>query len=372
MTEPSWVAELRDAAQGRARPGVEVVRGERPGLLASGAIQALTGVILAAFVIAAAFFRAQVAPLSFDLLALLLRTAALAFTVRALIVVFAFARQLARGRDARAHMLAWSAAGILERMGARERWASREDVLAVVAREPTRSRAALSGSRPVFLVLRPQTRVEHWELPEHLALPELLVARLTRWLTSAPGAAVSTETPAPPTIDPSYRYQRAAEGKPQAGELVVPEGTGYRARAPYTALLGLVFALDALRVAGPLRARLIPALFAAVVLSLGFLAGWFLWMRRRRSTRLGIAMLLTPEELLVRGAHGVVSVPWPQLASVRVRSGLAWSPFVGSFAVRGLDLETVEGTRLTFDAGFLGVPIEPLCALLEAYRARRA
>jgi hypothetical protein len=100
-------------------------------------------------------------------------------------------------------------------------------------------------------------------------------------------------------------------------------------------------------------------------------AGWLVWMGRRRATRLGIAMLLTPEELIVRGPGGAVGAPWGQLAGTAVVTRLGWSPFFGSFTARSLSLGDPHGTHLTIDAGFLGVPAEVLAALVEAYRAGR-
>ena len=47
-----------------------------------------------------------------------------------------------------------------------------------------------------------------------------------------------------PKPNPEEQYARIAQGKTEPGEVCVPEGVGYRARAPYGALLGCVFALD--------------------------------------------------------------------------------------------------------------------------------
>ena len=106
----------------------------------------------------------------------------------------------------------------------------------------------------------------------------------------------------------------------------------------------------------------------ALALALGFIAEWFVWMGRRRATRLGIAMLLTPEELLVRGGAGVMSVPWPQLSELTVQTSPRWSPFVGTYPARALQLNTQEGQRLVFDESFLGVPAEVVALLCRAYR----
>jgi hypothetical protein len=150
--------------------------------------------------------------------------------------------------------------------------------------------------------------------------------------------------------------------------VVVPEGFGYRRRAPFGVLLALVFVADAVHSAGPYRERLLPAASAAALLAFAALLAWFAWMRRRRAARLGIALLFTPEELLLRGRHGVVSTPWSQLARAEVESRLAWSPFLGSYVVRVLTFTAIDSSQVPFDAAFLGVPPEVVATLAEAYR----
>ena len=103
-------------------------------------------------------------------------------------------------------------------------------------------------------------------------------------------------------------------------------------------------------------------------LTAAVLASWFVWLRRRGATRLGIGLVLTPEELLVRGAAGVVSVPWPQLSELTVQTSARWSPFVGTYPARALQLSTQEGQRMVIDEGFLGVPAEVVALLCRAYR----
>src|SRR4051812_45046540 len=90
---PPWVRALRAVADGqtgsgvtsRANAGVELVRGTPPGVLASDAIHALTSTLLAALVVAAAVLRTRLSVGPFDLIALLLRTASVAFVLRATI-----------------------------------------------------------------------------------------------------------------------------------------------------------------------------------------------------------------------------------------------------------------------------------------------
>lgn len=371
---PSWVGALREASRAavgtqgaRAHGAVEVVRGTRPGLLASDAIHALTSSLLTALVIAAALLRTRLSAGGFDLIALLLRTASVAFALRSLIALWRWGRRLQRDGAASAHVLAWSHDGLLWSSPERERWLSRNDIVGFSVPEERTVRGAATALAPLLVVARPTLRPEYWQLPPYFAVhADVLLARLSRTFLRA-----EPESPAlpPPQAAAEQRYRRAADGKPQPGELPVPEGFGYRLRAPYGVLLALVFVADAVMAAGPLRARIWPAAVLAGLLALGTLAAWFAWMRRRRAARLGLAMVLTPEELLLRGKHGVLSVPWSQLAGAEVSATLAWSPLVGSYLVRVLWFSTLDGARMPFDGSFLGVPTEVVATLALAYRS---
>ncbi|HEX5661297.1 MAG TPA: hypothetical protein VFX59_29110 [Polyangiales bacterium] len=328
-------------------------RGSPPGLLAGDAVQAMVSVMMAGLVIAATVLRSRLAHAGFDLILLLLRTASVAMVLRALIALW---RWLARiGRDSRAHTysLAWSD----EELRYGTRTMRRDDVIGIVLPEQIAQRGAVS-LQPLYVVGRPP---EFWELP-HYFNAELLAARLKRW-RGTPAATPPDFTP--PSEGPEQRYTRAAHGQLRVGEVAVPEGTGYRLRAPYGVVLALVFVIDAVLHAGP---RLLPAASAAALLAPASIGLWFLWMQRRRKVRLGMAMLLTPEELLVRGPHGAVSLPWTQLQSVEVATRQAWSPFVGRYLVRSLWFQALDGTTMQFDGAFLGWPPEVIAAQAEGYR----
>jgi hypothetical protein len=294
--EPGWLTTLRAASSGKSEAGVEVARGTRPPLLAADGVHALTSALFAALVVAAALFRTQLTQTPFDLIALLLRTAGVAFVLRTLVALVRLARRLARDRHAHRQLLAWSRDGLLWQTAEGERWVARGDVLGVAAPEERAGRMA-GALAPLYVVLRPQMHPLYWELPPYFASSAAIVqARLERWLKDRPHA----EQPQAPQGRPEERYSRAATGRAAPGDVVVPEGFGYRLRAPYGVLLALLFVGDALRTAGVHRERLLPAAVAAALLALTALLGWFAWMRKRRAARLGIALLLTPEELLVQ------------------------------------------------------------------------
>lgn len=372
----SWVAELREIARGAASSGVETLRGARPGLLDATSANAVSSLALAAFVTGAALFRTQVAssgPLSepgIDLIASALRTLAVAFCVRAVVALARSLRTFWADRHAARAALVLADQGLLLQVAGQEQWAARSEVLDVTFEEPLPSRTLAPRPPAVLLVLEPRAGQ-----PRVIAVPpyfapsaEITAARLKRWLTQAGPARASSRSSAAVLGDPGQRYDRAAHGQLTEGDAVIPEGHCYLLRAPFTSLLGIVFALDVLRTAGGLRAQIVQPVLAASVLCVVLIAGWLLWMRRRRATRLGLGMLLTPEELLVRGRGGVVAVPWAQLKEVEVGLRPRWSPFVGPYATRLLTLITQEQQQMIFDQSFLGAPVSVIAVLCKSYR----
>lgn len=362
---------LEEALSGRGGQGIEVVRGARPSLLDAQAARALSAPFLAAFMIAAAVLRMQIVTTSLDLLTLLLRTAAFAFCLRALILLVRFAGQLSKDLKASEHSLAFSREGLLWRSPQGERFVARDQVLSLSVPEARASRFLPDSHLPLLLIKRPGPEGFHWSIPAYFAASsEILAARLSRvWELDTKVQEASP--PPPPTQAPQARYMRAVEGKAPASEAVIPEGHGYRLRGPYGVLLGIVFALDALLTASSHRALLLQPVLLSCLLALTLPGIWLFVMSRRAAVRLGIAMLLTPEELIVRGKQGVVSVPWNQLGEVSLTLRELWSPFVGGYTVKTLHMTTHEGTFMSFDGGFLGVPPEVVLELCSAYRKGR-
>ena len=373
-TEPSWVSELREVARGVARGGVETLRGARPGVLDAGSANAVSSLVLAAFVAGAAVFRTQLVSTPFgeprfDIIASVLRTLAFAFCTRALVALSRSARSLWTDRQAGAATLTLGEQGLLLRLNGQQAWTARNEVIDITFDEPLASRTLAARPADVLLVLRPDAgRPRMLRLPPYFApSAEITVARLKRWLGRAQPASAQPHKPL--LDDPELHYHRAAHGQLQPGDVVIPEGHGYLLRAPYTALLGVVFAVDVLRTAGTMRAQIVQPVLLAAGLCLVMIVGWLSWMRRRRATRLGLGMLLANDELLVRGKAGVVAVPWPQVNQVEVSTKPRWSPFVGPYATRLLTVSTQEQQQMMFDQSFLGAPASVVAVLCNHFRA---
>jgi hypothetical protein len=366
MSKPqaeTWDAPLQRALQAKREPGVEPLHGARPALVNAESAACLTSLVLAGFVCAAALFRARLAAGQLDLIASALRVVALAFVLRAALSLARWSRHLLRDGAARDACLVLGPSGLLLRLGTRVLSVPRAEVLDIVAPEALPTRALAPRPQPVLVVLtsaagKPRTL----ELPPYFAqTSEVLMARLRRWL----GTPEAVPAPPPPAADdaPETHYTRAAAGQLREDDVVIPEGRGYLLRAPWAALLGLWFAGDVYYSAGMGRALIALPVAGAALLSVVAIVSWFLWLRRRRSSRLGIGMLLGREELLLRGPHGVVAVPWPQLTQVEVQVSARWSPFAGTFAARVLALATQSGEQMQFDASFLGTPVEVVAVL---------
>lgn len=356
-------------ADGTHTPEREVLLGVRPSVLSAPTEHALISAALCAFVTAAALFRSQVVAAQFDLMASILRVVAVAFWVRTLIALVAVARVWRSDRHARSARLELTADALtLEHHGVTQRVA-RHDILGIALREPLPSRTLPAREPAAWLVLRP-----HAAKPAKLTIPPyfaprtaILVARLQRWRQREPTHASEPAQTPRADDDPEAHYRRAAGGQPAPQDVVIPEGRDYLLRAPFSALLGLLLALDVLRSAGAWREALVQPASAAALLSVAVLAAWLVWMQRRRASRLGVGMILTPYELLVRGPHGVVAVPWSQLVEIEVATQRHWSPFVGPFAIRVLRLTTHDRQNLLFDAAFLGVPVEVVAEFCRSF-----
>jgi hypothetical protein len=367
--EEAWDEPLRRATRGSAQAGVETLMGARPSLLNAQTASALTSAVLAAFVCLAARFRSELAAGQLDLIASLLRSAALAFIVRAVIDLIRSAHAIWSDRAAQGAMLALGTSGLYLRVGTHEESVPRDAVLGVSAPEPLPSRTLPARPAPILLTLRPEAgRPRVLSVPPYFAqTSEIALARLARWWGSDTSSPARSESA--PAEAPEAHYERAARGQLDADDVLIPEGRGYLLRAPYTALLGLVFALDVYVSAGVSRALIATPVLAACALSGFVLAAWFSWIVRRRRSRHGIGMLLTRAELLVRGPHGVLAVPWGQLEHSELKLAARWSPFVGPYPARILTLTTRSGERMIFDRAFLGLPLEVIDVLCRYYRA---
>jgi hypothetical protein len=198
--------------------------------------------------------------------------------------------------------------------------------------------------------------------------PGVLAEHLMRWL----GPKDGPETPAFP--DPSGLaskiYDEAASGTLTSGVLAVNHGTRWLRGGPYSSMLLALAVTDGwLRAPDAVRSAVGPwPVIGAVLVSLVVPLGWIALARREILPRHGLAMVLTPAEVLFRTRSGVLRTRWAKLARVNIDERNAWSVLEGFHKARALVLRRKEDEPIRYEEVFLGIPAEVAQVLLDAYR----
>jgi hypothetical protein len=368
----AWIERARRVARGEEEPpaGWQLVRGERPPLFDGDALRAVVAALVAILAWAGLVFREMVvSPL--DPLALFMCLVALWTTLRALAMGARVAGRVAVWARAPAARLVLAGEGLWAEVGGAALAAAKDEIVRVVEHGTWQSgRAAGARYSPVYVVL---AGAPHLELPPVFdATPGVLGERIMRWR-----GPTDPET-APPFPDPaplaSKVYEDAARGIRPPGTTVIMHGDGWIRRGPWaTVLLGVAIVLAFAR-ASPVEqaaiggATVLTASFALLMVPLA----WVWAQRRSMAPQLGMAMVATPAELLMRTAGGVLRVKWPafQRASIDVRG--RFSTIEGWAPQRSLVIKRKDGAPITYDEAFLGVPAEVALALAEAYASGAA
>jgi hypothetical protein len=363
-----WIEDAEAVLRGESREGVQRIDGERPPVLDPTGLYAVVTPFLAAFMWAAAVFRETTQHAPLDGLALLLRLMAIALSVRAALSLRLLAQRLQVWLQRARYTLVLGDGGLLYRGPDGDRVVQREDVLAVREHGDWRKRGGRRWS-PVYVVTRPSSGRLHLVLPPvFCSTPGILAEKLMRWR----GVVPAPETPEypPPAGLPSKLYDAVAAGERPADVAVIEHGSDWLRRGPYaTVLLGLAV-LDGFL-------RLEPGARAAIGMTAPFVLGftlvvvplaWILYTRRDIAPQKGLALILTPAEMLLRTGAGVHRVAWQGLTRTEIQSRSAWSILQGHHESRAVVFTRSDGESITYVEAFLGLPAEVVCALCDAYR----
>lgn len=364
-----WVAHARDLAHDRARAGRgwEVLRGTWPPVLDGDGVRALLAPLVAAVAWLGAGFRELVAETSIDPLALFMRLLAVGLTTRAVLLGVSLARRLVLATRAKRSALVLAPCGLFLTDGASEASIERDAIVAIVERGLWQTRRTgrpwadvfVVGSSGDALFLRIPPLFEH--------SPGVLAERLMRWLGPLPHVEAPL-FPAPAQLA-SKVYDEAAHGITEPGTLVVPHGGAWVRRGPYaTLLLAFVMVEGLARVNVSLPGEVVALALGAIAVALVFPLGWWWSTRREISVRRGMALVLTPAELLLRTRTGVHRARWGKLQRVSVDARRAFSVLDGIHETKTLVLKRKDDPPIRYDEAFLGMPAEVAQALLDAYR----
>ena len=366
----SWVERAEAALRGQGQEGdgeVELVEGRRPNVLDAFARRALAAPFLAAIFWAAAIFRENLNhPL--EPISLLLRLLALTMTVRVLLLGAVVARRIGVVLQRDRYQLVLADGGLLLRTPQADYAVAKDDIVDV--REPGNWQER-GGARwaDVFVITRPDSGRTHLALPPLFErTPGTLAERLMRWrgVVSAPDGQPERV----PAELPSKLFDLAAAGSPTPGIAVIGQGRAWLQRAPFaTVLLGVVLLEGLLRLPPEARARIGVAAPAVIALCLAIAPiMWWLAARRDLASRKGIALLLTPAELLFRTRSGVHRVRWAQVAKLQIATRTVWTFLQGSHPARSLLIERKDDDPITYGEALIGVPLEVVAALGDGYR----
>ncbi|HBQ18277.1 MAG TPA: hypothetical protein DEF51_46500, partial [Myxococcales bacterium] len=112
-----------------------------------------------------------------------------------------------------------------------------------------------------------------------------------------------------------------------------------------------------------------PWMGGLLVLALMAIPARWLWQTRREvKPRKGLALVMTPAEVLIRTRAGMLRVRWKDLAQVNLDAKKKWSVLEGAHRARQLVLLRATAPAIRYDEPYLGLPVEVAKLLLDAYR----
>ncbi|AKF07049.1 hypothetical protein [Sandaracinus amylolyticus] len=364
-----WIETARAVARGtrEAPAGWQVIRGERPALIDAESVRGLLATMVAVIAWAGAVFREMVAGTPLDPLALFMRLVALAMTVRAALFLRELWQRVRVWSRATSSTLVLAPEGLYAQLPDEEAAVDKHEIVGVSERGVWQSRSAGRRYSPVYVVVASAMRT-HVELPPIFdATPGVLAERLMRW-RGVIELPEEPQFPAPASLA-SKVYDDAARGIRDPGTLVIQHGDGWIRRGPWaTVLLGIAIVEGFLRASPEER----DALGAAVVFTAGMAlvltpVVWVWLTRRSIAPRQGLAMVMTPAELLMRTRAGVLRVRWSNLQRLSIDTRGRLSPIEGWAIHRALVIKRKDGPPITYDEAFLGVPAEVALTLCDAH-----
>ncbi|MDQ3031099.1 MAG: hypothetical protein M3Y87_01685, partial [Myxococcota bacterium] len=369
VVSEGWIALARDVARGKreAPPGWQVLAGERPPLIDDESVRAVVAMFVAVLAWAGAVFREQVTGTPIDPFALFMRLVALAMTVRALLLGREIAARVAVWARARGCTLVLAPEGLWARLPQGEVSAERDEIVGITERGTWQTRRAGRRYSPVYVVLASPMQT-HLELPPIFdATAGVLAERLMRWR----GAPALPEEPRFPDPAPlaSKVYEDAARGVRDATTVVIRHGEGWMRRGPWaTVLLGVAILEGFARASSEEQDALgAPVVGAAGIALVMVPMIWIFVTRRSIAPRMGVAMVLTSAELLMRAKGGVLRVRWPNLQRLSIDVRGRPSAIEGWAIQRALVIKRKDGAPITYDEAYLGVPAEVALTLCDAY-----
>jgi hypothetical protein len=393
MIVPDWVIAARGLIDVRTPlpSGSGEDRWERiaagwPPVLEGDGMRGLIAPLVAAVAWAGAYFReltvagADEGSPALDPFALFMRLIAVGLTVRAILLLSELVSRLRVAGAMRRCYLALAPEGLYARLPDGEVWLEKDDIAAIV--EPGNWQGRRSGRRfsPVFVVSARGTvngrDVEGGKRRSYIALPPLfletagvLAEHLSRWRGAIEEPEGPVTFPEPETLG-SKVYDDAAAGKSQPGTLAIEHGRGWMRAGPWASAFLAIVALDGYLRASPSEQVALGVMPLVIVCSVAVLVpiGWLLLTKREIDPRKGLALVLTPAEMMLRTRSGVMRVRWSTLLRTTIDQKQGWSILEGIHPRRTLTFKRKNMEPIHYEEAFLGVPVEVAQVWLDGYR----
>ena len=329
----------------------DVLRGRAPSLLGKELAQATLAITVALLLAAGAVLRELALDNPLDPLAMALRLLAAATLLRGGAVAVDLMRARRRVRHASAQKLELGSDALC--------WTAPHGTTEVARSDVWNVCDTAEGVR---LIVRPRQGNAIVELPPIFdATPALLAARLRRWMGRP-------ERPSADIVQlASKAFDAAAAGTVAENMAVVRHGRGWLRRGPFLALLfALVFLDGTLRLPPGSALGLLPM---AGLIACAFVPIAWLWSALRDiAPRKGLAMVVTPAEVIMRTRGGVLRATFRRVDDVAIERAPSWSLLDGAKPHRKLVIARRNDTPIRYDEAYLGVSAEVAKALLDAFR----
>lgn len=369
MGAQHWITRAEAALGGAPEAEVELVGTRTPPLLDADGIKAALAPLLAAFFWASSVFEEQLSGSPMDPIALILRLLALGMTLRTVVLGRMMLQRQRIYRQSARYGLALTDEGLLYRTPEGDIAVPRSDILAIRTHGDFRDRPGRRRFREVYVVTRPSSGRTHLSLPPVLGeSPGWLAEQLERWLGVVEGPP--DYAPPEPSELPSKLFDAAAAGDKVPGITALPHGSGWLRRGPYaTVLMGLALAMGFFRLPAAVQEHV--GLGAPLIIAFALLGVPLLWLGMTRADiapRKGLALLLTPAEIMMRTRGGVHVVPYGSLRKVEITSRFGWSLLQGQHEARALVIHRRDADYISYVEAFLGTPAEVVQSLIDAYR----
>lgn len=371
--QPQWITEAKGA--GSSTDDIDVYPGHRPPLWDRHTVVGALVFLLGAGATAQGFWLAAVEKSPLLPSALLFQAVGIAMMLRSVLQLFALAARLRLALAAKSHRLVLHPEGLLWSQPKGDLAIPREDLLDLGELDGDWGKRNRGRYSDIYLIFHPRLGIGRDGMalaalpPIFGESPGVLAEALMRW--RGPIESADAPSAAEPVRLASKMYDQTTLGDVPAGVTLLRHNRSWARRGPYASLvMGIVAGFALLRMAESIAG------VSAAVWAIGAIAicvliplRWLALTWREVAPRKGVALLLTPAEVIVRTRSGILRARWSSVENVVVLRQPNFSLLEGRSHTERLVFDRGEDQPpIRYDDAFLGVPAGAAKRLVEVYR----